>query len=203
MPLNRILAEFKTSVIHCDDLIAAAHKIDATGATVFTPKQQEQVTVAAFLNLFIAWETFLEESLATFMVGAPGVSGRYPVRYAVPPNEEAAKRMVVGTMRYFDYANHELVSKIASIYFANGHPYLPNLSSIYSDLRDIRTMRNSAAHISSSTQAALETLALRLLGRPSIGIRLYALLTASIGASTVYADYKTKLVVAAELISHA
>ncbi len=73
-----------------------------------------------------------------------------------------------------------------------------------SDLADLRTMRNASAHITSTTQTALDSLALRVLSRPAGSIDLYSLLTAvdprSAASETIFLGYKNKLVSAAELI---
>ena len=119
---------------------------------------------------------------------------------------EAARKLVIGINRYFDYANHQNIVKMVNQYFASGYPYEPHLSAIHSDLNDLRTMRNASAHISTTTQAALEALFLRIFGAPSAGINLYNLLTSidprsGIGA-TVFETYKIKLLVTADLISN-
>lgn len=44
---------------------------------------------------------------------------------------------------------------------------------------DLRTMRNASAHISSTTQTALESLAQRIFRTPRPGIVLYDLLMAA------------------------
>jgi hypothetical protein len=91
------------------------------------------------------------------------------------------------------------------MYFENGYPYEPHLSAIYSELDDLRTMRNSCAHISSTTQTALDSLALGILGRPQSGMNIYSFLTTihpgSAKGETVHMSYRNKLLVAAELIS--
>ncbi len=204
MPLAQVFAEFKASVGQCESLIANAHKVEAGGASVLPVIDQKQITVAAFLNMFIAWETFLEASLAELMTGSPTLSGRAPTRFVLAPSRAAARALVVGVMKYFDYGNHDYVAKIARMYFQDGYPYEPHLSAINSELADLRTMRHAAAHVTSTTQTSLESLALRIFARPAIGIELYQLLTAndprSLTGETVFGAYKEKLVVAAELI---
>ncbi len=205
MSLAAILNEFQSSVQQVDSLVANAHKIDSTGTFLFPAIDREQITVAALLNLFIAWESFLEESLADFMIGSATISGRVPVKYVNPPTKNAARTMIVGINRYFDFANIEYVKKIVSQYFEDGYPYEPNISAITVDLSDLRIMRNASAHISNNTQKVLETLAQRLLQTPKPNIKLYELLTApvptgTIGA-TVLSEYKDKLLVVAGLIA--
>ena len=67
-------------------------------------------------------------------------------------------------------------------------------------------MRNASAHVSSTTQGALENLALRIFAGPRLGITLYDVLTAidprSATNETVFLGYKNKLLVAAELVAN-
>jgi len=206
VPLNKDLADFKTAVAQCGSLIANAHKTDLAGIPVLPPSDQQQITVAAFLNLFIAWETFLESSLSHLMLGSPTRNGTIPIKYVSPPDADAARQMVIGALKFFDYGNHEYVKKITKLFFKDGYPFEPHLSGVVSDLSDIRVMRNCCAHITSTTQTALETLALRILGKPSPAIDVYRLLTAvdpRAGAGgTVFETYRDKLVAVADLISN-
>lgn len=205
MPLGQVLADFKTDVAQCDRLISNAHGTDGAGTPILPALDQKQITVAAFLNLYVAWETFLETSLAELMVGSATISGTLPIRYVSPVNVEAARTLVIGVQRYFDYGNPDNVRKLVRMYFQDGYPYEPHLSGASSDLADLRTMRNASAHITSTTQTALESLALRMFAKPSTGIDLYSLLTKgdprSATGDTVFASCKNKLVVIAELIA--
>ena len=205
MPIAQALAEFRAAVTQCESLIANAHRTDAAGAPLLPSIDQQQITVAAFLNLFIAWESFLESSLGELMIGGQTISGGAPIRYVVPQNLNAARELVIGVMRFFDYANHLFVRKVVNMYFHNGYPYEPHLSAIFSDLEELRTMRNASAHVSSTTQTALESLALRIFGQPQPSITLYQMLTAidprSASGETVFGTYKDKLTVTADLIS--
>jgi hypothetical protein len=206
MPVSDALTSFKDSLAQCDSLIANAHKTDNTGAPFLSPIDRGQVTVAAFLNMFVAWEGFLEEAVISIMSGAATINGKFPNKYVSPLSVQHAREMIVGTMKYFDYANHENVRKIVQVYFDRGQPFEPHLGSMFSELEDLRTMRNSSTHISSSTQQKLESLAGRIFGLPKIGISLYELLTSpdprSKTGETIFLSYKNKLVVAAELIAN-
>jgi hypothetical protein len=165
---------------------------------------RQQITIAAFLNMFVAWESFLESMLIELMMGAATINGRVPVLYVNPASENHARQLVVGIKTFFDYANHDNLIKIAKLYFDQGYPIAPIISAIYADLRDLRTMRNASAHISSSTQSALYGLSARILpGRPAVA-DLYGLLTSmhplSSPNDTVFSFYKEKLLTAAEMI---
>ena len=156
--------------------------------------------------MFIAWEAFIERTICEFMTGEPKIGGVAPVKYVAPLDVPAAQKMLIGFMRYFDFGKHENVMRIVRIYFENGYPYEPHLSGIVSDLADIRTMRNASAHITSTTQTALEALATAIFGQPQPGITLYHLLTAvdprSAAGNTVFVGYRDKLTVTAELIAN-
>ncbi|MEO8204982.1 MAG: hypothetical protein ABI615_02300 [Chthoniobacterales bacterium] len=81
------------------------------------------------------------------MIGATTICGRTPRRYVSPPDSRTAKAIMIGTQRFFDYGNHENIKKVALLFFHNGEPFEPHISELISDLADIRTMRNSSAHI--------------------------------------------------------
>ncbi|WP_074062338.1 hypothetical protein [Rhizobium etli] len=207
MPVQTALNHFNNAVAQCESLIANAHQtLPGNGQPLLPEIDRQQITVAAFLNMYIAWETFLEDALAAFLSGVPPLNGNALSKYASPPDAPAAKRMIIGINRYFDYGNHQNMMKIVDIFFQNGAPFRPHLDSVYSLLDDLRTMRNYSAHISSSTQTALETLALRLLGRPSQGITLYTLLTSpdtrSQTGETIFQTHKNTLVATAAAIAN-
>ena len=206
MSLNDTLAQFQSAVAQCDSLIAHAHMNDSSGVPLLPLIDRQQITTAGFLNLFISWETFLEEALCKLMIGLPTISGSAPTRYVLPPTKELAHSLVVGVNRkFFDYSNHDNVRKIALLFFEHGYPFESTLSSICQDLADMKTIRNASAHLTSSTQTPLESLAQRLFSTPQAGITLYDLLTRpdpSTPGSTIFGMYKNKLLAAGEMIAN-
>jgi hypothetical protein len=199
------LHEFRDAVGQCDNLIANCHRSDPNGVPLLPTRDREQITVAALLNLFVAWETFLEAAIIDLMVGGTTTDGRAPVKYVSPLHISVARDMIVGVMRFFDYANHDYVRRIVNIFFQNGRPFEPHLSSILTHLADLRTMRNASAHITVNTQTSLESLARGIFGVPRPGITLYQLLTAadprSNGRNTIFGTYRDLLLTTAELIA--
>ncbi|HDP77701.1 MAG TPA: hypothetical protein ENN47_05875 [Mesotoga infera] len=205
MSLKDTFVAFEIDINQCDNLISHAHLTASDGSFLFSEIDRKQITAAAFLNMFVAWESFLEAALIAYMTGETSETGVSPIRYVFPPDKESARLMIVGANRYFDYSNPDSVKKIALLFFKNGVPFEPHISSIASELHDLKTMRNSAAHITSTTQKALESLVTRVLGNPKPGIHLYELLLTTLPISslndTVFSFYKTILVTAAKLIS--
>ena len=127
MSLAQVLADFKANVAQCENLIVNAHRVDPAGVSFLPAIDQSQITKAAFLNLFIAWETFLEASFAELMTGSATLNGLQPVKYVSPISLVAARDLVIGHNRYFDYGQHQNVLKIAGLYFQGGHPYEKHL----------------------------------------------------------------------------
>lgn len=205
MPINQSLLDFQNNVSQCDSLIANAHTVSAGGAHHFPARDREQITVAAFLNLFIAWEEFIEAAIGDFMMGEPTIGGNAPVRYINPPTRDHSGKMVIHMNRYFDFANHENVKRLARLYFGSGYPFDTVINSLTQELSDLKIMRNACAHMSSTTKAALEGLGLRIFGSPQAGITVYQMLTSDDPRTnpivTVYASYRDKLLVAAGLIA--
>lgn len=205
MPIAHSLVAFQSNVAQCDSLIANAHTVAAGGALHFTPRDREQITVAAFLNMFIAWEEFIEASIGDFMMGEATIGGSQPVRFVSPPTRDHSGKMVIHMNRYFDYANHDNVKKLARLYFETGYPFDTPINSLTQELSDLKIMRNACAHMSSTTKVALEGLGLRIFGSPQAGITVYQMLTANDPRTnptvTVYASYRDKLLLAAELVA--
>jgi hypothetical protein len=205
MPIGQSLTDFQASLAQCDSLIANAHTTDEAGAHHFTPRDREQITVAAFLNMFIAWEEFIEAAVGDYMMGDATTGGNIPIKYVTPPTREHSTKMVIHTNRYFDYANHENVKKLARLFFDNGYPFETPINSMTQELFDLKTMRNACAHMSSTTKTALESLAVKIFGLPQPGITVYQMLTAidprTNPTVTVYAAYRDKLLVAASLVA--
>ena len=193
------LARFTDKLVQCESLIDRAHQSDAGGTELFNLRDREQITAAAFLNQFVAWEEFIESALADFMTGEAGVSGRVPTRFVSPSDREHSLRMIVHTHKYFNYSNHEGVRKLAGLYFEYGHPFETSLRSIDAQLGELRVIRNACAHLSSTTTRALEAVAGRIFGQRQPSITVYSLLTATdprdgAGGRTVYGSYKAALV---------
>lgn len=205
MSISAALNKYKTDVAQCESLIVSAHQATINGNQLIA-LDQEQITNCAFLNFFIAWESFLEETLSQFLIGAPAINGNLPIRFVQPQSFDHAKNIVIAPQRFFDYANHDNFRKIANLYFNNGYPYEPHISSVFQELNDLKTIRNRCAHMSSTTQTALDALVLRIMGRPLLGVSVYRLLMSPDprvgGAVTVFRYYRDKLDVAAELIAN-
>jgi hypothetical protein len=201
--VKSVLERLESDVGQCKALIANSHAL-VHAKPLLPQRDREQIVCGAFLNLHVAWESFLEDSLLLFLSGGSTISGKQPVSYVQAPDRKTAAAIVIGTQRYFDYANSEFVMKLVGTYFKDGYPYQPHLDSIADQLASMRAIRNAAAHITSSTQVKLDATAQKLLVTPHPGISVYTLVTSTRpkAAKTVFEEFSDTVVAAATLIAN-
>ena len=148
----------------------SAHTLNSNGQYERSLSERTLISEACFLNLFITLEEFLESSFAHYLVGRMSTMRWRPSRFAKPTSLEHAQRMLVGSQRFVDWSTPDTVLKFADLYFLDGEPYRTPLAGAQSHLQGMKTVRNSTAHLSSSTRAALDGLYSRWTGTPSSGI---------------------------------
>ncbi|MBB5210529.1 hypothetical protein [Microbulbifer hydrolyticus] len=165
MSLSDSIGEFRAGVSQVNAVLEKAYEVDSDGNEIFDELQQEFIVSSAFLRMFIHWETFVEASFASYLIGERSVNGTSVSRCVTPSDRDHALKILVGTQKYVDWANHEIVRRLANLYLEDGEPFSSNISAIARDLSDLKTVRNAAAHLSSTTQHQLDALASRVLGR--------------------------------------
>jgi hypothetical protein len=193
MPLLTALTDYKTKSAGYVQYIGKAFTQNSDGRYILTAAEQSFIVDSAFLRIFIAWETFLEEVFVGYMMGHPSTGGRHATRFAVPSSEAHARNLLIGTQKYVDWANPEIVRKLAQLYFDNGEPIGPLVASIQTDLFDLKIIRNAAAHLTSTTSRALEGLVNRKLGITMQGVTVSDFLlsfdTSDTATSTILDSY--------------
>ncbi|MDD2661562.1 MAG: hypothetical protein PHY54_18075 [Methylococcales bacterium] len=115
-----------------------------------------------------------------------------------------ALKLLIGTQKHVDWANHEIVRRLAQLYLKDGNPIVSNIDSISSELADLRTIRNAAAHISSTTQKQIDALASRISGKNVVNTsvaRLVMSLHPKDTSKTVLQFYQNILDIGAENIA--
>ncbi len=204
MGLQQNLLDFRTSVAECNNHISFAHLQYANGSYKINSNLRKFISESAFLKIFIAWETFLENSFVDYLMGEPSILNNRPARWATPIDQKHAQQLLVGTQNYVDWANPEITRKLSKLYFHQGYVFNTQLSSINSELLDLKTIRNSAAHMSSSTSTKLDALSSRLLSRQCIDYTAYRLLfsTEPTANISILTTYLTLLDVSAEIIAN-
>ena len=165
MSLADSLSEFRLGIAQTNNLVSMAYEQDSDGNDIFDSTKKEFVISSAFLKMFIYWEAFIEESFSKYLIGELSTGGTGVNRYISPIDREHALKILVGTQKYVDWANHEIVRRLANLYLENGDPLASNIASISSELADLKTVRNAAAHLSSTTRHQLDALSTRVLSQ--------------------------------------
>jgi hypothetical protein len=158
------LDEFRAGVIKINNLISMAYEQDPNGNDIFDSEKKEFVISSAFLRMFICLESFIESSFSKYLTGEESIDGTVVHCCVSPVDREHALKILIGNQKYVDWTNHEVVMKLARLYLKDGEPLFSNMSSISRELSDLKTVRNAAAHLSSSTQRPLDALSTRILG---------------------------------------
>jgi len=156
------------------------------------------------LKMFIYWEGFLESAFIQYLTGANSTNGSIVNRHANPLDEKHAHSLLIGTQKYVDWANHEIVKRLANLYLVNGEPLNTSLASLATILSELKVIRNSAAHVSSSTKTQLTGVANRVLNKnlPSITVTEFIMeMHPADSTKTVLQYYQNMLDIAAENIS--
>ena len=176
MALDQNLADFRLATNKLTAHITFAHQKYASGSYKVAVDLREFISEAAFLRIYIAWETFVENCLVDYLLNEPSVLNNRPAKWVNPIDKEHAHQIIIGNQRHMDWSNPETIRKISKIFFHQGYIFNTSLSAINNDLMDLKTIRNSAAHISSTTASKLDGLSTRILNTPCSGYTSYKLL---------------------------
>ncbi len=206
MALLQVLSTYRSSIQEAQSFILLAYKQDPAGNYVHTQIERDFITASAFLRIFIAWETFLESSFLYYMTGEPSCTGNNITRFVSPIDILHANKLLIGTQKYVDWSNPDIIKRLSKLYFHTGFPYDTYIGSIQEDLTDLKTVRNAAAHLTSTTSQQLDGLSSRKLRRQvrNISVAQFVLsLEPSINPPiTILDNYLIKLDIAAEGIAN-
>jgi hypothetical protein len=140
-------------------------------------------------------------------MGIASASGSTIPCFVQPADRAHASKLLIGLGRFVDWSTPDPVRRLANNFLANGEPFERILASIHSDLMDLKTIRNAAAHLSTTTVQPLYALASRKLQRSVSGISAAAFLLStdptSPSGSTIFDGYTLVLDAAAHSIIHA
>lgn len=166
---------------------------------------KEIITEAAFLNSFMAWETFLEESFISYLLGDPPPVGGPPIRHVAP----STRPIAIGILNSegVDYIKWTVPQKIitrAESFFQNGGYYSAILRSQESILKEINTVRNAIAHSQTSAKEKFEKVVRRRLSHlppnMTVGKFLGTRVPASSPPETFFSEYLDRIRYAADNI---
>ncbi|MCO5949921.1 hypothetical protein [Mucilaginibacter flavidus] len=206
MSLAASLASYRASIVEANSFISMAFQKNAAGDYLLPANQRNFITDSSFLKMFIAWETFIENAFIDYMLGEPSINGHTVVKYVQPIDHNHAGKILIGTQKYVDWSNPEIIKKLSNLYFEPSNIIDTYISSTMADLFDLKTIRNAAAHLTSTTQNQIVSLGNRLLSINNPTITVSDLILSfdprATGAVTVLTSYLTKLDILAEGIAN-
>lgn len=124
-----------------------------------------------FLQVLMAWETFLEEAFARFMCGARRLSvPRDPVRLTQFPSLQDAKLTIYQGRRYANWLVPANIEAVCLQHFDQGAPFLGLITAANLELNEIRIIRNKIAHSSSHATREFRNLMIRKLPNVHRGV---------------------------------
>jgi hypothetical protein len=165
MSLADSLNNFRAGIIQTNTFISIAYEQDANSNYLYDDIKKEFIITSAFLRMFIYWESFIEDAFSKYLIGKSSTLGTMVECYMTPDDQGHALKLLIGTQKHVDWANHEIVRKLAQLYLKEGNPIVSNINSISGELTDLKTIRNAAAHMSSTTQKQVDALASRISGK--------------------------------------
>jgi hypothetical protein len=138
-----------------------------------TVPRLEYLYEIAFLRIFVAWETFLEESFLRYMCGFSGRTGKpqVAVRGAYSPNLAHARATLHGTYDYLLWHSPKRVIARSKSIFVNGVHELV-VASNQARVDYFANMRHRIAHGQLDAQQKFDAATMNLVGRRYPGSRV-------------------------------
>jgi hypothetical protein len=202
MALKAARTEIQRSITGFQSTISWITVKDPQGGYTYSEVLRDFIIESAFLKLFVAWESFLEATFIAYLMGNQPRTGVPVTRFATPQSIDAANKMLVGTQRFVDWANPEIVMRLASLFFRDGFPVRYALASAHQDLVDMKVVRNACAHLSRTTKPAFDQITSRTVSKQYQEFPVSSFLLASNPATktAVHEHYVGTIRTAAKLI---
>lgn len=179
--LLNVLVALKTALNETEQLVVATGQWASArfppGIPKFTPRYKEIIVRLAFLQTFLAWEEFIDESFTLYLLGMKPPRGRRPHRLHTPSKRKDAERFILGADDYADWSKIHKVRERAKKYFRRGEPFDPALSAHQNMFDEMNTIRNAIAHSSKYSQKKFKSLVRRRLGTYPTGLTIGKFLT--------------------------
>ena len=196
------LDRYRNAVLEVESFISEAHIKDGAGSYIHPLDYRDFVMSSAIVRFSIAWESFLENIYCAFLLGELDMQGRIVPCCVRATSLDHAHKLLIGTNKYFDWTNPELVGQLSSLFLEPDNPIKTAIHAANSDLLDLKTIRNAAAHVSTTTQQKLDSVASRLFGHQMVNIKVADVIShVRTDGKTQWAYFKDLLDVAAENVA--
>ena len=176
----------------CNNLLANStilyqNKVQHNGC-IYNFKMHSAIVEHCFMQIFLAWEFFLEKSFLLYLNNACDMKGETYVRYGLPVDNEHAYSMVKGMKQYPDWTNLNEINTLSNIYFKDSGPY-NLLTSNPVELAHIKTIRNKISHVSEKSTRTFNSLLVQTITRSTNVSVCDFLISFKNGSETYYTYY--------------
>lgn len=141
----------------------------------FSVSMHNAIIEYCFIQIFLAWENFLEKSFIAYLQNAADLKGVTYSRYGAPTDNEHAYNMIKGTKNYPDWTNINDVIFLSKTYFEGAGPYYI-LADPPPEIEAIKTIRNRISHVSEKSAKQFDRLLANNISRTGIGVGDYLML---------------------------
>jgi len=154
---------------------------------LFSKDMYNAIVEHCFMQIFLAWETFLEKSFISYLQNATDLQGTSYNRYGAPQDDIHAYNMIKGTKNYPDWTNISDVICLSNIYFDSAGAYAV-LSSFSPEIEAIKTIRNRISHVSEKSVRQFNNLLARNIAQTDLNVGDYLMLLKD-GRQTYFTYY--------------
>jgi hypothetical protein len=146
------------------EALRAAAPVGSAAWRELTPRRVEALYEMAYLRLFIAWESFLEESFVRFICGYRAEAGQPGLRQAAFPRIEDARLAILGGQDFVSWASPVAVEQRARQYMQDSwHEEVLQAARVR--LRYLVAVRNRIAHGSDYARSQFDYSTMQLAAR--------------------------------------
>jgi hypothetical protein len=118
----------------------------ASSDVISTDIESDALAEALFLRLFTAYERNVEFLFYHYVTGGLSAQGNPAPSYLNSRDEQVARRMVRGALRFVNWAKPDAIRETALTYIDRGWPIADMMSAQSQELADCERIRNRIAH---------------------------------------------------------
>lgn len=166
--LASVRAEFNNRLQSSLNLVARLQDYrirEANRVRTLSPAERHRLAEMAWIQMFLAWEEFLEESFVRHLLGARSPRGPRAHPLVIVRSLEQTRKLILGEGRsYLDWTEPDKLIGRSALFFRDGEPYRTAITSASLHLRRMKTVRNQIAHRSQAAAEKYKGLLLELYG---------------------------------------
>lgn len=150
---------FLSRIDNSFDLVNTANDIKNTSVNrspKLNQKQLYKIIELSFLEIFLAWEKFLENSLINYLLIKNNNNKIHC--YIRPRDKKHVIEILKEGRNYADFTNTEFILRMANFYFRGGKPFSDAIKTHKSHVDDIKTIRNAITHDSDGSKEKFQKL---------------------------------------------